>query len=142
MEAKKIVLTVFLALLLVVWTFKGIILGMGQAQPGTVMSVAQLLQNPVYDKEVRLYGKTSLLGQSVNTSFRLSSGGRSVTVWYEMMVENDGTVRTSAKMEAFKNGDNVIASGELKTAGKRRRHNTFWATSVKRYKGRPVEGMR
>ena len=53
-------------------------------------------------------------------------------VWYDLMVEDDGTERTSVKVEGIANGDHVIATGELKTAGKHRSLNDFWASNIEK----------
>jgi len=48
------------------------------------------------------------------------------------MVEDDGTVRPPVSVEGIKNGDCVIVTGELKTAGVYRLPNDFWASDIER----------
>jgi hypothetical protein len=49
-------------------------------------------------------------------------------VWYDSMVEDDGTVRPPVNVDHVENGDWVIVTGELKTAGEQR--NDLWAEEI------------
>jgi hypothetical protein len=49
-----------------------------------------------------------------------------------MMVEDDGTPRQPVKAERINNNEWVIVTGELKTEGKYRDLNDFWASSIKK----------
>ena len=102
----------------------------GSAQPGGVLNVAELLANPVYDSELEVYGELGLLGQLNCPCFELSSGGEGVQVWYDLMVEDDGTQRPAVSVEDLHNGDRVVVTGELKTAGKYRHRGDFWAVRI------------
>jgi len=104
--------------------------GCALEKPEGALTVSELLENPVYDTEVRIYGEVSLLGQLDCPCFQLSSGGGKVQVWYDLMVEDDGTERPPASVEGIENGDWVIVMGELKTAGQHRSLNDFWAAIV------------
>jgi len=104
----------------------------GCAREGT-LSVSELLGNPVYDTEVKIYGKVSLLGELFCPCFELTSGGEKVLIWYGLMAEDDGTQRPSVSVEGIKNGDWVIVAGELKTKGKYRSLNDFWASNIEEY---------
>ena len=53
-------------------------------------------------------------------------------IWYDPMVEDDGTVMPPVSVEGIKNGDCVIVTGELKTAGVHRLLNDFWASDIER----------
>jgi len=86
----------------------------------------------VYDTEVEVYGKVSLLGQLYCPCFELSSGGDKVQVWYDLMVEDNGTERPAVSVEGIENGDYVIVTGELKTEGTHTMLNDFWASSIKK----------
>jgi len=96
------------------------------------LSVSELLQNPVYDTEVKVFGKVSLLGQLNCPCFELSSGGDKVQVWYDLMVEDDKTERPAVSVEGIENGDYVIVTGELKTEGIHTALNDFWASNIKK----------
>jgi len=99
-------------------------------KPEVALSVSKLLENPVYDTGVEIYGEVNLLGQLDCPCFELASGGERVRVWYDLMVEDDGTERASVGVERIANGDSVVITGELKTEGKYRLINDFWASSI------------
>jgi len=104
--------------------------GCALEKPEGALSVSELLENPVYDTEVRIYGEVGLLGQLDCPCFELTSGRGKVQVWYDLMVEDDGTERPAASVEGIENGDSVIVMGELKTAGQYRALNDFWAAII------------
>jgi hypothetical protein len=60
----------------------------------TAFTVAQMLENPVYDTEITIAGEVSLLGELLCPCFSLTSEGKTVH-WSGLMVENDGTERRS-----------------------------------------------
>ena len=97
------------------------------------MSVADLMGNPIYETEVEIRGRISLLGELFCPCFELTSGGMSVQAWYGLMVEDDGTEMPSVNMEGFENGDNVIVTGVLKRAGQYHNENDFWVKHVEKY---------
>jgi hypothetical protein len=99
------------------------------ASAGT-LSISELLENPVYDSEVRIHGEVSLLGELFCPCFELTSGGKEVQIWYGLMVEDDGTERPAVSVEGIGNGDQVVVTGELKTAGPHRSLNDFWANNI------------
>jgi len=59
--------------------------------PEEALSVAELLDNPVYDTAVPIQGEVTLLGELFCPCFVLVSGGETIQVWYGLMVEDDGT---------------------------------------------------
>ena len=101
-------------------------------KPEGTLSVSELLEKPVYDTEVKIYGKVSLLGELLCPCFELTSDGKKVEVWYDLMVEDDGTERLSVSVEGIENGDWVIVTGELKTEGIHRSLNDFWASNIEK----------
>lgn len=64
--------------------------------------------------------------------FELTSGEEKVQVWYDLMVEDDGTERPSVSVQGIENGDPVIVTGELKTEGEHRSLNDFWASNIEK----------
>jgi hypothetical protein len=99
--------------------------------PEGALSVAELLQDPVYDTEVTIYGEVSLLGQLLCPCFQLSSGGEKVEVWYDLMVENDGTERPAVDVQGIENGDSIVVTGELKgDGGEHYSKGDFWAIAI------------
>jgi inhibitor of cysteine peptidase len=103
-----------------------------EAEKQNVLNVSALLGNPVYDTEVKVFGKVSSLGQLNCPCFELGSGGDEVQVWYDLMVEDDGTTRPAVSMGGIENGDYVIVTGELKTEGAHTVLNDFWAAVIKK----------
>ena len=97
------------------------------------LEVADLLGSPVYDTLVRIHGEVSGLGDFFCPCFELTSGGKTVLVWYDMMVENDGAQRPPANRHEFNNGDRVIVIGELKgEGGVHYSKGDFWAMDITR----------
>jgi len=103
-----------------------------EVEKQNILSASALLETSVYDTEVKVFGKVSLLGQLYCPCFELSSGGDKVQVWYDLMVEDNGTARPPVSVEGIENGDYVIVTGELKTEGTHTMLNDFWASSIKK----------
>jgi len=99
-------------------------------KPEGALSVAELLENPIYDTQTRVYGKVSALGELACTCFFLQSEEGNLHVWYDTMVEDDGTLRPSVGVQEIKNGDWVIVIGELKSGGDHYSLNDFWTNSI------------
>lgn len=100
--------------------------------PEGALSVAELLDNPTYDTKITIYGKVSLLGEVLCPCFELTSGGETLIVWYDLMVEDDGTQRPPVSVEGIKNGDQVIITGELRSTEGQLPSRTFWASDIKK----------
>jgi hypothetical protein len=101
-------------------------------RPEGALSIAELLQNPVYDEEVVIYGRVDIMGKVLSPYFELESGGEKIKVWFNMMVEDDGKPRQPVKAEGINNNEWVVVTGELKTEGKYRAFNDFWASDIKK----------
>ena len=99
-------------------------------KPEGALSVAELLENPIYDTQSRVYGEVSALGELMCTCFFLQSGGDNLHVWYDTMVEDNGTLRPPVSIEEIKNGDFVVVTGELKSGGDHYSLNDFWASTI------------
>jgi len=99
-------------------------------KPEGALSVAELLENPIYDTQTRVYGKVSALGELACTCFFLQSDGGNLHVWYDTMVEDNGTLRPSVSVQEINNGDWVVIIGELKSGGDHYSLNDFWASSI------------
>jgi hypothetical protein len=94
--------------------------------PEGTKTVAALLKNPVYDTEINVYGEVSLLGELFCPCFVLSSGGKSIEVWYSLLTEEDGSPWPTVSVDGFQNGDVVIVTGELSMDVK----NVIWAVVI------------
>lgn len=101
-------------------------------KPEGALSVAELLENPIYDTQTRVYGKVSALRELACTCFFLQSEGGNLNVWYDMMAEEDGSptppTRTPVDVTEIENGDWIIVTGELKFFEDRKVHKDFWVT--------------
>jgi hypothetical protein len=95
-------------------------------------SVSDLLTNPVYDTEVRIYGRVNSLGELFCPCFKLTSGGGEILVWYDLMVVDNETERPPVSVEGIDNGDWVIVTGDLKQEGAYSSHNDFWISSIRK----------
>lgn len=101
------------------------------AQPEGTLTVTELLENPVYETEIEIYGKVSGLGEFDCLCFVLSFGKEKVHVWYDTMIDNDGTIRPAVSVKGIRNGDKVIVTGELKgEGGIYYSRDDFWAKSI------------
>jgi len=91
--------------------------------PKGTLSVAELLEHPVYESEVTIYGRVSSLGEVLCPCFELTSGSQTVWVWYDLMVEN-GIQNPPVSVRDINNGDDIFVTGQLKGDG------SFWATAI------------
>ena len=105
-------------------------------KPEESLSISELLKNPVYDTEVKVYGKVSALGELFCPCFTLTSDGKMLEVWYDFMVEDDRTQRASVSVEGIENGDWVTVTGELKSNTGTAPSTTFWASSIEKIIGK------
>lgn len=125
-ESKKsIVVGIFLIVFLLVSGCSGKL-----TNPEGTLTPDELLQNPVYDETVRIYGQVSGLGDFQCTCFLLGSDGENLHVWYDTMVEDDGTLQPKVSVQEINNGDWVIVTGELKSGGIHYSTNDFWLSSI------------
>ena len=76
-------------------------------------NVSELLESPVYETEVNVYGDVSALGELLCPCFALTSDGKRLEVWYDLMAGADGTERPAVSVEGIENGDRVAVTGEL-----------------------------
>ena len=103
----------------------------GESKPKGTITVAELMQNPVYETEVRIHGEVRGIGELACTCFPLASGGETMLVWYDTMVENNGTLRPAVNVEGIDKGDEIIVTGELKgESGIHYSKDSFWAKSI------------
>lgn len=107
--------------------------GCGPGVPEGCLTCGQFWGNPVYFEEIALFGEVSMLGELDCPCFHLTSGGDSITVWYDSMVEDNGTEKPPVSVEGIANGDQVVVFGELRREGKYVSLNDFWAHRIKKY---------
>jgi hypothetical protein len=125
MRKKK---TTFLGILLITI----LLIGCSQLpkKPEGALSVAELLENPIYDTQTRVYGEVSALRELACTCFFLQSEGGNLHVWYDTMVEDNGTLRPSVNVDRIENGNWVLVVGELKSGGDHYSLNDFWLSDI------------
>jgi hypothetical protein len=99
-------------------------------KPEGTLTPAELLQNPVYDTSVRVYGQVNGLGEFMCTCFILDSGGENLHAWYDTMVEDDGTLQPAVNVQEINNGDWMTITGELKSGGVHYSPNDFWLSGI------------
>lgn len=100
-------------------------------KPEGTLTVVKLLENPVYDTEVTVFGTVGLLGELFCPCFELTSGGATIVVWYDLMTVNEGTQRPPVDVTGINNGDTIIVTGELKgEGGTYYNKDDFWATVI------------
>ena len=101
-------------------------------KPEGAISSAELLVDPVYESEIKVYGQISGLGEFECPCFALKSEGDRIYVWYDMMVEDEGSVspptRLPIDIEGLENDDWIVVTGELKYFENRKKHEDFWLT--------------
>jgi len=97
------------------------------------VTARQALEDATYDTQMKVYGTISMLGNVGVEGFLLSSDGRELMVYYGGMIEDNGGAWPSVDASWLKNGDRVVVTGELKSAGKYRTQNSFWSRSIAEY---------
>ncbi|MFC2045475.1 hypothetical protein ACFLUH_02205 [Chloroflexota bacterium] len=96
-----------------------------------MLSVAELLADPVYDTEVTIYGEVSLLGELLCPCFGLTSDEETVEIWHDLMVDNNEAQRPAVSVEGISNGDTITVTGELKgEGGTHYSKGDFWAFTI------------
>ena len=101
-------------------------------KPEGALSAAALLKNPIYNTQTRVYGQVHGLGEFECTCFVLKSGDQQIYVWFDMMVESDGSTtpptRTPVDVEEIGNNDWIVVTGELKYFEDFKVHKDFLLT--------------
>ena len=82
-----------------------------------IFSVAEALEQVIYDQETVIYGKVSLLAELSCPCLALTSAKKTITVWYDLMVEDNRQARPGLNVTGINNGDDIVVVGEFKSAG-------------------------
>ena len=102
------------------------------SRPEGALTSAGLLAEPVYNTPIHVYGQVSGLGEYECKCFALKSGDEQIYVWFDMMVEEDGSptppTRTPVDIEGIGNNDWIVVTGELKYFEDFKIHKDFWLT--------------
>ncbi len=99
-------------------------------RPAGAITAGELLENPVYNQEMTVYGEVKYLGDLFCPCFDLDSGNNNLEVWYDLMMEDDTSERTPVQTGHIINGDWIIATGELRSSNTTE-SKTFWLRSIK-----------
>lgn len=99
--------------------------------PAGSLTVASLVKDPVYDREVVVHGRVSDLGELLCPCFTLTSDKKSIGVWYDLMVESGGQPRPPVDVSGIENGDQVVVTGELRRPGSGP-PTDFWASKIEK----------
>ncbi|MBU1018192.1 hypothetical protein KKA33_04155 [Patescibacteria group bacterium] len=94
------------------------------------LELSQLINNPVYNKDLKLKGTVGLLGELFCPCFRLGGGEDFVEVWYDLMAVDSGEPWPKVDIEGFENGDEVIVTGQLRENTGSLPSKTFWLKSI------------
>ena len=100
-------------------------------QPQAAMTAADLVENPVYGQEIKVYGQVSLLGDLFCPCFELTSEGKTIQVWHDLMEDGDKR-RPAVSVEGLNNGDWVTVAGELQSIGNPPSPGNFWVSSIEK----------
>jgi protein-S-isoprenylcysteine O-methyltransferase Ste14 len=100
--------------------------------PEGTTSASDLLEEPVYDTEVRVYGTINGLGKPEFPYFELFSGSEDLKVWYDAMVEDNGAQWPAVSVEGLEDGDWVVVTGRLRLDDELFPGKAFWASSIER----------
>jgi hypothetical protein len=99
-------------------------------RPDGAITSAELLAEPVYNTPIHVYGQVQGLGEFECPCFALKSGDEQIYVWFDMMVEEDGSptpsTRPPVNVEGIENNDWVVVTGELKYFEDFKIHKDFW----------------
>jgi inhibitor of cysteine peptidase len=107
---------------------------------GVILSASEVLEDPIYDLEIKVHGKVSALDEMPCPCFALTSDGKMLTVHYDLMEEDDGTRRPAVSVKGIQNGDQVIVTGELRSSNGTGHGTTFWASSIEKMKTGDILG--
>ncbi len=98
--------------------------------PAGSLTVEELLDSPVYQEEVAVYGRVDHLGELLCPCFTLEYGEGVFVVWHDLMVAEDGTARPVVQLGDLDDGDYVTIRGELRTPDEATTIQEFWAASI------------
>jgi hypothetical protein len=96
--------------------------------PAGAITTGDLLKNPVYGTEVKVYGKVSVLGQVDCMCFYLTSGDGTISVWYSYPSANDMHKSTRIDIDGLQNGDTAVVVGRVNDLSDV--PPSFWAINV------------
>jgi protein-S-isoprenylcysteine O-methyltransferase Ste14 len=100
--------------------------------PAGALSVGDLLEERRYGTEVSIYGQVRMMGEFRCPCFYLFSQAEDITVWYDGMLDEDGSRWPAVDIAGIENGDWVVITGEMRPEGESESKGVFWASSIER----------
>lgn len=104
------------------------------SRPEGAVTSKELLAKPIYNTPIKVYGQVSGLGEFKCKCFALKSGDAQIYIWFDMMLEEDGSptppTRTPVDIEGIGNNDWIVVTGELKYFEDFKVHKDFWLTEI------------
>ena len=98
-------------------------------KPEGAVNVVELITNPVYNTPIEVYGEIGGLGladpRPTCPCLFLKYGKVSITVWYDLMIKEDGTAMPAVNIDKIKNNDWVLVTGEFQPES-----FDLWAISI------------
>jgi hypothetical protein len=132
-KMKRKPITLFLIILINALILNGC--AMEPPRPEGAFKSAELLAEPVYNTPIQVYGQVQGLGEFECPCFALKSGDEQIYVWFDMMVERDGSptppTLTPVDVEGIENDDWIVVTGELKFFEGFKVHKDFWLDDYK-----------
>jgi len=102
-----------------------------QPLPEGAVDLGGFMKEPVYDEDVSLIGQINHYGELLCPCFMLKDmSGTNIQVWYDLMLEEDGSEWPSVSMKDHKNGDWVVVTGQLRSSTGTQPSNDFYLKSI------------
>ena len=92
------------------------------------LTLSRLLDEKIYDTQVRVEGRVTKLGELECPCFQLLTDYSNVKVWYDLMQDDFGR-RNPVNIQDLVNGDKIKITGELKKKSEYSEKNDFWMNS-------------
>ncbi|MBU1130631.1 hypothetical protein KJ840_00670 [Patescibacteria group bacterium] len=96
-----------------------------------LISVSQLLANPQYNAEIKVYGEIADFDMLDCTCFRLIENGAILNAWYDSMTDGQGNkIWPAVDITGFQNGDQAALTGEFVS----KESKDFWIKKIEKFK--------
>ncbi len=103
----------------------------GDQTPAGVVTVRELLRQPDELSPVAVYGEIAPGERPLCPCFRLQSGGDSMVVWYDLVLEDDSSGSAYSEVRGLDDGDRVIVVGSV--------WNPVYAKGIVHFRAQAVE---
>jgi len=103
----------------------------GKEKPEAI-SVSEFMKNPVYDKDVKIYGRMEHYGELMCPCFMLRDKDAQIDASYGLMFFDDGTQWPDVSMQGYSNGDWVVLEGQLLSSTGTEPSKQFYIKSIEK----------